>query len=162
MTRRWTSASVPALALAVMTLAGCGAARPPGPPASVPPVATPTIDPFAGALPLPAGLVMQGEFLGRPSSHRDMVEGETVKFALGHCGLLSPVDVDGSLWEPVGGADAAGGPIDTEDEVGDLINATPGVVMLVGRDRLDYRSDAAGVWVVFRRLPGPRRYPLCS
>jgi hypothetical protein len=128
------------------------------------PAASPTQDPdlFAGALPLPPGVGLpQGEFVVEPSSEPGLALGEPVPFDLGHCGLYSPVDVDGSLWEPVGGTDAQGGPIDSDAEVGDLINATRGEVMLVAQDRLDYRASRSGVVVVFRRLEGSRGYPAC-
>ena len=36
-------------------------------------------------------------------------------YTLEHCGLISPIDVDGSLWDPVFGDDGHGGPL-TEDQ----------------------------------------------
>ncbi|MET0773240.1 MAG: hypothetical protein ABWZ82_09160 [Candidatus Limnocylindrales bacterium] len=156
--RQRTPSLVAMTPIAMLLLLACTGAPGPG---SAAPTTSPTVDPRAGGWRLPAGLVLEGDFELRPSSRRELAEGDIIPFALGHCGLGSPVDVDGSLWEPVGGADARGGPIDSEAEIGDLINATPGVVMLVTHERLDYRSDEAGVWVVFRRLPGPWRYPGC-
>jgi hypothetical protein len=107
-------------------------------------------------------LLPVGEFVVHPRSHGGLTEGVPVPFTLDHCGLSSPVDVDGSLWQPMGGADSRGGPIDSEEEVGDLINDTPGIVMLVTHDRLDYRSEPHDVWVVLRRLPGAGSYPGCA
>ena len=53
-------------------------------------------------------------------------------------------------------------PIDTDAEVGQLINATPGEVLLVTTDRLDWRAtQGVKVVVVFLRLDGPRSYPGC-
>jgi hypothetical protein len=72
------------------------------------------------------------------------------------------VDLDGSLWEPVAGTDGEGGPIDQDEEIGQLINGTPGQVMLVTPDRLDWRStQGTPVVVVFRRIPDERSYPGC-
>jgi len=120
-------------------------------------------DLFAGALPLPPDVLLpQGDFRVSPESPPGMPIGTPVPFDLGHCGLYSPVDLDGSLWEPVGGVDSQGGPIDTDEEIGPLINATRGEAMLVARERLDWRAGRGGVVVVFRRLDGPRDYPGCQ
>lgn len=34
------------------------------------------------------------------------------RFALGHCGLLSPIDLDSSFWDAIDGRTAAGLPLD--------------------------------------------------
>jgi hypothetical protein len=86
-----------------------------------------------------------------------------VPYDLGHCGLYSPVDLDGSLWEPIAGTDGAGGLIDRDDEIGQLINGTSGQAILVTPERLDWRStQGTPVVVVFRRIPGERGYPGCQ
>ena len=123
----------------------------------------PTADPFAGVLPLRDDLKLPvGDIAIAPQSPRGMAMGVAMPFDLGHCGLYSPVDLDGSLWEPVGGVDPRGGPIDTDPEIGQLINGTPGEVLLVTADRLDWRAtQAPRVVVVFQRLPGERTYPGC-
>lgn len=128
-------------------------------PASV----APTADPFAGIPPLPADLLLpDGDFMVRPDSARGLVLHTIVPLDLGHCGLYSPVDLDGSLWEPIAGTDGEGGPIDGDDEVGQLINGTPGQAMLVTAERLDWRStQGTPVVVVFQRIPGERGYPGC-
>ena len=157
-------------ALLVPLLAACAPSRTPSPkpttglsprPAAV---ASPTQEPdlFAGALPLPPGLGLPDTGVEvAPASPRGLVVGQPIAFDLGHCGLASPVDLDGSLWEPVGAVDARGGPIDTDEEVGTLINGSPGEVVLVAHERLDWRARTSGEVVVFRRLPGARVYPLC-
>lgn len=175
-----------ALTLIAIVVAGCAATPAPTPAPTVVPTtapvsipepsvapsvpATPTVgptpaftgDPFAGALPLPDDLRLgQGDIAVAPVSPTGLATGLAMPFDLGHCGLFSPVDLDGSLWEPVGGVDRQGGPIDTAAEVGDLINGTPGAVMLVSPERLDWRATSSGVVVVFRRLPGGRDYPGC-
>ena len=34
------------------------------------------------------------------------------RFGLGHCGLLSPVDVDGSFWDPIDGTPPSAAALD--------------------------------------------------
>jgi hypothetical protein len=147
------------------TLPGPSATPAPVPtqPATRSPSVVPTPDPFANLAPLPADLRLpQGEFTVRPESVRGLAMSTIVPYDLGHCGIYSPVDLDGSLWEPVAGTDGAGGPIDLDAEVGQLINGTPGEVLLVAADRLDWRAtQGSRVVVVFRRLPGERAYPGC-
>jgi hypothetical protein len=147
-----------ALVLATVMLAGCGAPTPSRSPTGEPP----TPDLFEVGFPVPPELVPQGDFEAFPTSRRGLEPGELVGAELGHCGLSSPLDLDGSLWEPVRVMDAQGGPVDSETEMGDLINATSGVVMLVTDERLDFRADPTGVVVVFRRHDGSRKYPLCA
>jgi hypothetical protein len=127
----------------------------PGPPAN----------PGTSALPiypLPEGLTDMPEPLieVEPTSGPGPDPGVVFPFTLEHCGLGSPVDVDGSLWDPTGGIDAQGGPIDTDAEIGDLINPTEGEAVLVGEDRLDFRTPL-GVVVVFTRHEGAKGYPAC-
>jgi hypothetical protein len=162
-------------AVAASLLAGCAATRqhqrtdaPPSPtapaatPAPTEPLATPDpTDPAVPPLPPDLRIPDDAGFGVSATSAPGVTVGEAFLFSLGHCGLYSPVDVDGSLWEPVGGHDAQGGPIDTDAEVGQLITETAGEAMLVNRVRLDYRSER-GVVVVFRRLDGPRMYPGCQ
>lgn len=127
------------------------------------PSGAPTADPFAGIPPLPADLLLpEGDFTVRPESVRGLAMNTIVEYDLGHCGLYSPVDLDGSLWEPVAGTDGDRRPIDTDEEVGQLINGTPGQAILVTAERLDWRStQGTPVVVVFRRIPGERSYPGC-
>lgn len=136
----------------------------PSPSASAPASVAPTADPFAGIPLLPADLRLpDGDFTVRPDSARGLPLNTIVPFDLGHCGLYSPVDLDGSLWEPIAGTDGEGGPIDEDDEVGQLINGTPGQAILVTPQRLDWRStQGPPVVVVFQRLPGERGYPGCQ
>jgi hypothetical protein len=89
-----------------------------------------------------------------------LVVGTAIEYALGHCGLWSPVDLDGSLWQPVGGQDPDGGVIDEDAEIGELINATPGSFVLVTPDAGLFTSTT-GLTVAFERAPGELAYPLC-
>jgi len=79
---------------------------------------------------------------------------------LGHCGLISPIDMDGSLWDPIGGHDGSGGGL-TEDQLGELINATPVVVVLIDSDTAVLRTPLSAVITVARH-DGPRPYGLCD
>jgi hypothetical protein len=85
--------------------------------------------------------------------------GEEQVFNLGHCGLGSPIDVDGSLWDPVAGDDGSGGSL-TDDQVGDLINGTPVVFVLVDHDTM-LMSSEHGARILLTRHDGPRDYFLC-
>ena len=96
-----------------------------------------------------------------PDSEAGWPIGVPQAFSLGHCGILSPVDVDGSLWAVVGASDAAGGPIEEDREIGELINATAGTLELTAADRAVFVSDS-GQRMYFERAPGPLDYFLCQ
>jgi hypothetical protein len=70
------------------------------------------------------------------------------------------VDIDGSLWDAVGGLNGQGGAL-TEDQLGDLINATPSVVTLIDDRTMEMRTSHGAV-VTLIRHEGPRRYFLCD
>lgn len=86
--------------------------------------------------------------------------GVPMPFTLGHCGLLSPIDLDGSFWQPVAGADADGGPIEGDDEIGELINATSGVLTLTTSDEAVF-TTTAGSQIQLIRADGAVAYTLC-
>jgi hypothetical protein len=84
-----------------------------------------------------------------PSSPRAVVG--QVPYSLGHCGLGSGIDIDGSWWDPVGFVD-----IDHPD----AINAASATVTSTGRDTATLRTDG-GLVVALVRHPGPKSLPLC-
>lgn len=86
--------------------------------------------------------------------------GEARNYVLGHCGLLSPVDIDGSLWDAISGHNGSGRPL-TGDQLGDLINGTPTVVTLVDPETIEMRTPYGAV-VILTRHDGARRYWLCD
>lgn len=86
-------------------------------------------------------------------------EGVAYRFSLGHCGLLSPVDVDGSFWEATQGFDVDGRPIDLSGDA-EMINATSGVLAVVG-DEMRFRTESGAV-VHFARLFGPKEFGACD
>ena len=130
------------------------------------PTPEPTATPGVTLIPLPAGIA------GIPGATEPSVElspatpsgelevGVPRDFRLGHCGLISPIDIDGSLWDPVAGHDGAGGPL-TDDQVGDLINGTRTVVVLTDQNTLVMQTEHGAV-VTLTRHDGPRDYLLCD
>ena len=105
---------VPAVALAIALAAvSAAAAQDASPEASESSDAAPVASPAPAAsssvtFPLP-GIVaiippdIPTVSLEPESAPADIEVGVPVPFTLGHCGLLSPVDLDGSFWEPVSG-----------------------------------------------------------
>lgn len=165
-----------AVLIALVTACGLGS----GPPSSIPstPRASPATPgpatstaaslPSASAEPLfplpPGSVVRPGP--GRPgvsltsSTAPGARTGVTYSFSLQHCGLGSPFDFDGDLWEPTGGRDARGGPIDSGGEIGELINATRGQVTLVTHDQVHFLTPRGSV-VALARHDGAMAYALC-
>jgi hypothetical protein len=75
-----------------------------------------------------------------------------VAFSLGHCGLLSPIDIDRSLWDPVGFVD------------GDhpaALNAADGHLRFGGPRSATFQTDDGFVLSLARRA-GPKSYQLCD
>jgi hypothetical protein len=140
--------------LLIAGLMGCGA-----PP---PPTATATTD--LPSLPLPADVSatppadgIRIEALTPPNS---VPVGVEHTYSLDHCGLFSPIDVDGSLWEPIAGDDGAGGPL-TADQIGDLINETSVALVLVDHATMLMVTRHGGR-VLLTRHDGPRNYFGCA
>jgi hypothetical protein len=75
-----------------------------------------------------------------------------VPFSLGHCGLGSGIDIDGSWWDPVG--------IVNSDH-GDAINAADGTLAPVGPNQATFTS-AGGFSVALVRHRGVKHLPLCQ
>ena len=170
------------LLVAFLAVAGCGGdgrvptVRPSTAATSVPrltpeaatniPGPTPTLTPESSFLPLPDDL---GRVPGAADPSAELIAqtpsgeltlGEARNYLLGHCGLISPIDIDGSLWDPIGGHNGAGGPL-TEDQQGDLINATPTTVVLIDAQTMEMLTSH-GALVTLTRHDGPRRYFLCD
>jgi len=147
----------PLLIAVALVAVGCGADVPA-------PTASPT--PTLALQPLPANLSgipgpTDVTALLVPHTPRGELEvGVSRNFTLGHCGLMSPVDVDGSLWDPVGGHNGAGGPLN-EQQSGELINETPAVVELTDPNTMVMRT-AGGAVITLTRHDGPRNYYLCD
>ena len=74
-----------------------------------------------------------------------------VPFTLGHCGLFSGIDVDGSYWDPIGLVDY---------DHGDVINAASGVFAATDPDHATFTSKG-GLVVTLQRHPGAKLLPFC-
>jgi hypothetical protein len=81
------------------------------------------------------------------------------RFELGHCGLYSPVDLDGSFWDPLDGLTADGAELDLDGDA-EMINATGGVAVVMG-DEMRFRT-ASGSVVRFERHVGEKEFPGCD
>ena len=99
-----------------------------------------------------------GEFIYSPVS-LSIDESVAYAFSLGHCGLFSPIDVDGSFWDPLDGTTPTGAELDLESD-GEMINATGGVIVVIG-DELRFRT-ASGSVVRFERHAGDKEFPGCD
>ena len=86
-----------------------------------------------------------------PSSAAGQLTGP-IPFSLGHCGLGSGVDVDGSWWDPVGFVNS---------DHGDSINAADGTFAPTDPNRATFTSDGGLVATLLRRT-GPKHLPLCQ
>ncbi|CAN5712747.1 hypothetical protein BH24CHL8_BH24CHL8_03830 [soil metagenome] len=95
------------------------------------------------------------------SSAADAQPGVVQPFTLEHCGLASPFDFDGSLWDPVAGRDANGAPIDSEEEIGELINPSEGEVVLLDSGQAQF-STGAGSIILLSRHVGAKSFFLCA
>lgn len=95
-----------------------------------------------------------------PESQPQLEVGRAIRFTLGHCGLLSPIDLDGSFWRPVAGADVTGGAIESDDAVGELISATAGAFRLLEEEVATFTTTTGSV-IALARAPGAVDYPLC-
>lgn len=95
------------------------------------------------------------------SSAADAEPGVVRDFTLGHCGLGSPFDFDGSLWNPIAGRDARGDPIESEAEIGELIDPTEGEVVLLGSGQVHFRTPLGSI-ILFARHVGAKTFFLCA
>ena len=72
-------------------------------------------------------------------------------FTLGHCGIFSGIDVDGSWWDPVGPVDMNGG---------DAVNATEGVLNLTDPTHGTFTAPS-GFAIQLQRRDGAKVLPPC-
>ncbi|HYI23606.1 MAG TPA: hypothetical protein VEX62_13335 [Candidatus Limnocylindrales bacterium] len=158
----------------VALLVGCGSTTTPTPgptvnqaPTSSPtPIPSPTTNPDLPSLALPAGysgIPGPGAPTATIEAHTpagSVPVGEPQSFEIGHCGLGSPIDFDGSLWDPTFGDDGSGGPL-TNDQQGELINATQ-VELTIIDPVTALLVTPAGARVLLVRHDGARPYALCD
>ena len=99
-----------------------------------------------------------GDTVFKPVS-ADIAEGVPYRFSLGHCGLHSPVDVDGSFWDELDGVTPAGQPLDLESD-SEMINQTAGVIVVI-EDEARFRTESGSV-IRFERHDGDKGLPGCD
>jgi hypothetical protein len=75
-----------------------------------------------------------------------------LSFSLGHCGLGSPIDVDGSLWDPVGQIDG---------DATDVVNSSNGTILFLGQQTARFETSG-GFRADLVRRAGSKAYRLCS
>ena len=95
-----------------------------------------------------------GEFFGiavAPSSTAGQLRAEPIPYSLGHCGLMSGVDVDGSWWDPVGFV---------ETDHSDAINSANGTFAASDPNHATFTSDG-GLTVNLVRRVGEKYLPGC-
>ena len=131
------------------------------------PSASPSASPSPAALrPLPAnvaGIPGPGDATATVAPHTppgELAIGVARDFTIGHCGLISPIDIDGSLWDPIAGHDGNGGPL-SDVQLGELINGTPTIVTLTAPNTAELRTPNGAV-ITLQRHDGPRAYFLCD
>lgn len=74
-----------------------------------------------------------------------------VPYTLGHCGLGSGIDLDGSWWDPVGLVDG---------DHGDAINAAEGTFVAIDQSHATFTSQGGFTVSLLRRV-GEKHLPLC-
>lgn len=99
-----------------------------------------------------------GGTLFDPISER-LEHGIAYRFDLGHCGLHSPIDVDGSFWDPIDGLAAGGGTLDLAGD-SEMINATAGSFVVIG-DEARFRTESRSV-IRLERHVGDKEFPGCD
>jgi hypothetical protein len=144
------------VAVIAMLAAGCSLAAAPAPKADWPPAEP--------AQPLPP---LVGEYVAeedaadgwRISPISGSIEhGVAYEYTLQHCGLSSPVDVDGSFWDPTEAHSRIGARLDLDGDT-ELINATSGTIVVIG-DEARFRMDS-GTVVRFSRHEGAKGFDIC-
>ena len=85
-----------------------------------------------------------------PTSPR--LDANVVPFDLGHCGIFSGIDVDGTFWDPAGFVNGAHP---------DAINSAPGTFALISATTAILRTNG-GLTVQLVRHPGPKYLPGCD
>lgn len=95
-----------------------------------------------------------GDFFGiavAPSSTAGQLASDPIPYSLGHCGLLSGVDVDGSWWDPVGFVN-----IDHSD----AINSANGAFAPNDPNHATYTTEGGFTVNLVRRF-GNKHLPMC-
>lgn len=79
------------------------------------------------------------------------IEPGAVPFTLGHCGILSGIDLDGSWWDPVGPVPMGSG---------EAVNATAGIMTVTDPNHAAFTTPT-GFAIQLQRRAGPKLLPFC-
>lgn len=74
------------------------------------------------------------------------------QISLGHCGLHSPIDFDGSFWDPIGVVDG---------DAPEAINSADGTIRLLGPVDAEFRAPS-GFTLRLRRHQGAKAFQGCA
>lgn len=129
----------------------------PSPSASLPPAALRPLPANVAGIPGPTDTTAT---VAPHTPPGELAIGVARDFTLGHCGLISPIDIDGSLWDPIAGHDGNGGPL-SEVQLSELINGTPTIVTLTAPNTAELLTPSGAV-IALQRHDGPRTYFLCD
>lgn len=119
-----------------MVCAGCRTVYTVSPPRALP---VTVLEPYGG----------RTMMLTPRSASSGLQVGDTVDFRLMHCGLMSPIDLDGSLWDPRTGHDGRGGTL-TDDQTSELLNGTAVTVSVRAPDMAELRTPLGAVVQMYR------------
>ena len=86
--------------------------------------------------------------------------GKAYPYELQHCGVGSPIDFDGSLWDVLGGQNGRDQPV-TDEQVGELINAGSGSMTLIDTDHALFRTRS-GLILGLTRHAGAKGFQGCA
>lgn len=86
-----------------------------------------------------------------PSSAAGQLAGGPIPFSLGHCGLWSGIDVDGSWWDPIGF-------VDGDDSA--FVNPTDGTFTPHDTNHATFVADGGFTVTLVRRV-GEKHLPMC-
>jgi len=84
-----------------------------------------------------------------PSSGRGA---PVAQLSLGHCGLFSPIDFDGSFWDPIGAVDG---------DAPEAINSASGTIRLLTPVDAEFRAPS-GFTLRLRRHQGAKTFQGCA
>lgn len=86
--------------------------------------------------------------------------GQAQQYTLGHCGLASPIDFDGNLWDPTSGHNGSG-QAPSAEQVTELLGETTVSIMMIS-PLTAVLTAPLGTVVFLDRIPGAKAYLLCD
>ena len=86
-----------------------------------------------------------------PISARGALFGQPYAYDMSHCGIASPIDIDGSFWDPI---DYVGDPV--------VFDGAPGTFTLLDHDHATFTTRVGAHTVNLSRHDGPKAFPFCA